>query len=295
MKKFLSFMVVMGVVLLVTTGCMGVKNEKTIGLAVSTLNNPFFVDLKNGIETQAEELGIKVIVYDAQDDSSRQLSNVEDLITKKVDIIIINPTDSDAVSAAVKAANKAKIPVITVDRGANDGEVVTHIASDNVAGGKLAGNYLLELVGENAKIVELEGIPGSSAAVDRGTGFNEAIKDKANVVAKQTANFNRSEGSSVMENILQVNKDIVGVFAHNDEMALGALAAIEAAKLKNIYVIGFDATEDGKIAVAEGKMAATIAQQPNLMGKISVNYAQKIMNNETIDKNVHIDLSLIKE
>lgn len=278
MKKFLSFMVVMGVVLLVTTGCMGVKNEKTIGLAVSTLNNPFFVDLKNGIETQAEELGIKVIVYDAQDDSSRQLSNVEDLITKKVDIIIINPTDSDAVSAAVKAANKAKIPVITVDRGANDGEVVTHIASDNVAGGKLAGNYLLELVGENAKIVELEGIPGSSAAVDRGTGFNEAIKDKANVVAKQTANFNRSEGSSVMENILQVNKDIVGVFAHNDEMALGALAAIEAAKLKNIYVIGFDATEDGKIAVAEGKMAATIAQQPNLMGKISVNYAQK--NNE---------------
>ncbi len=295
MKKFLSFLAVVGIVLLTATGCLGVKKEKTIGLAVSTLNNPFFVDLKNGVESQAEKLGYKVIVYDAQDDSSKQLANVEDLITKKVDVIIINPTDSDAVGAAVKAANKANIPVITVDRSANEGEVATHIASDNVAGGKLAGEYLLELVGENAKVVELEGIPGASAAVDRGAGFNEAVKGKLNIVARQTANFNRGEGLSVMENILQANKDIVGVFAHNDEMALGAIAAIEAADLKNIYVIGFDATEDAKTAVAEGRMAATIAQQPNLMGQISVDYAEKIIKNETVNANIPVGLSLVKE
>ncbi|MDD4547382.1 MAG: ribose ABC transporter substrate-binding protein RbsB [Bacilli bacterium] len=294
MKKFLSLTAIVAMLLVTVTGCFGKSDKKTIGLSISTLNNPFFVDLKNGVEEQAEELGFEVIVYDAQDESSKELSNVEDLISKKVDIIIINPTDSDAVGAAVKAANEAKIPVITVDRSASEGDVVTHIASDNVAGGKMAGEYLLELVGENGRVVELEGIPGASATIDRGTGFNEAIKDKLNVVAKQTAEFNREKGLNVMENIIQANEGIVGVFAHNDEMALGALAAIEAAELEGIFVVGFDATDDAVEAVNDGRMAATVAQQPKLMGTMSVDYAKKILNDENVAANIPVSLTLIK-
>ncbi|PIC62716.1 D-ribose ABC transporter substrate-binding protein, partial [Sporosarcina sp. P13] len=250
-------------------GDAGKDGDKTykIGLSVSTLNNPFFVTLSEGVKEQAKESGAKVIVVDAQDDASKQASDVEDLIQQGVDLLIINPTDSQAVVSAVESANSSNVPVITVDRSAEGGEVVSHIASDNKAGGVLAGEYMLELLGDDtAQVAELEGIAGSSAARDRGAGFNEAVDGKVNIVAKQTANFNRAEGLTVMENILQANPDIQAVFAHNDEMALGALEAIQSAG-KDIIVIGFDATDDAVASVKEGKLAATIAQKPEEIGK----------------------------
>ena len=172
-----------------------------IGLSISTLNNPFFVALKEGAEEQANEMDATLTVADAQNDAAKQVNDVEDMIQKGMDLILINPTDSEAVGAAVQAANDAGIPVITVDRNAETGDVVAHVASDNVGGGQLAGDYMVELVGEGQKVVELEGIPGASATRDRGQGFNEAIDGKLEVVAKQSANFDRAEGLTVMENI----------------------------------------------------------------------------------------------
>ncbi len=274
---------------------LNIGNKVTVGLSISTLNNPFFVDLRDGAQEKADELDYKLIVFDANDESSKQLSQVEDLISQKVDLIIINPTDSSTVGAAIELANEAGIPVITVDRSAATGEVVTHIASDNVAGGKMAGEYLLSVVGENAKVVELEGIPGASATIDRGTGFHTAVDGKLNVVAKQTANFNRDQGLSVMENILQANKDIKGIFAHNDEMALGAIAALEAANITGVTVVGFDAIDDAKDAVEAGTMAATVAQQPKLMGSLSVEYAKKVLDKEQVDEYIPVELSLVKK
>ncbi|WP_301107733.1 ribose ABC transporter substrate-binding protein RbsB [Sporosarcina sp.] len=265
-----------------------------IGLSVSTLNNPFFVTLSEGAKEQAKETGADLIVVDAQDDASKQASDVEDLIQQGVDLLIINPTDSEAVVSAVESANNANIPVITVDRSAEGGEVVSHIASDNKAGGVLAGEYLLELLGDNAKVAELEGIAGSSAARDRGQGFNDAVDGKVDVVAKQTANFNRAEGLTVMENILQANPDIQGVFAHNDEMALGALEAIQSAG-KDLVVIGFDATDDAVKSVKDGKLAATIAQKPEEIGKKAMEAAIATLNGEDIEANIPVDLELIKE
>ncbi len=270
------------------------EGELTIGLSVSTLNNPFFVTLSEGAEAKAKELGAKITIVDAQDNASKQANDVEDLIQRGVDLIIINPTDSSAVVPTVESANAAGIPVITVDRTSDGGEVVTHIASDNAAGGEMAGEYLLELVGEGAKVVELEGIAGSSAARERGEGFNKVAADKFDIVAKQTANFNRTEGLTVMENILQANSDVVGVFAHNDEMALGALEAIEAAG-KDIVVIGFDATDDAVKAVEEGKLAATIAQKPQLIGEEAMEAAIKYLNGEEVEASIPVDLELIKE
>jgi ribose transport system substrate-binding protein len=174
-------------VLLVTSFSFAV----TLGLSVSTLNNPFFVDLANGAKEKAKELGIDLKVADARDDSAKQLNDVEDLIGQKVDILLINPTDSDAIVAAIEEANKAKIPVITVDRGASGGDVLLHIASDNVAGGRLAGEYIVEKLNGKGKVIELVGIPGTSSARDRGKGFNEVIEKypEIKVVARQTANY----------------------------------------------------------------------------------------------------------
>ncbi|KIL40522.1 D-ribose transporter subunit RbsB [Gordoniibacillus kamchatkensis] len=270
------------------------SNKITIGLSVSTLNNPFFVTLKDGADKAAKEAGASLIVVDSQNDTAKQISGIEDLIQKKVNLILINPTDSDAIVTAVKSANAAGIPVITVDRAANGGDVVTHIASDNVKGGKMAGDFILKTLGGKGNIVELQGIAGTSAARDRGKGFHDAVdgKDGVKVVASQPADFDRAKGLSVMENILQGNKDIQAVFAHNDEMALGALQAIQAAG-KNIVVVGFDATDDAVKAVNDGKMAATVAQKPAAIGDTAVKTALKVLKGEKVEKFIPVDLELV--
>ncbi|MDY3060065.1 MAG: ribose ABC transporter substrate-binding protein RbsB [Fusobacterium sp.] len=268
-------------------------SAERIGLVISTQNNPFFVTLKEGAEAKAKELGHDLIVLDSQDNPAKELGNVEDLLVKGVDVLLINPTDSDAVVSSVKAANRSKIPVVTLDRAANGGNVVSHVASDNVLGGEMAGNFIVEKLGGKGKVVELEGIPGTTAARDRGTGFNKAAAGKLEVVAKQAADFDRTKGLNVMENILQAQPEIQAVFAHNDEMALGALKAIEASG-RDIFVVGFDATDDAVAAVKEGKLAATVAQKPAEIGAIGVEVADKIVKKQAVEKNVPVELELVK-
>lgn len=301
-RKSARFMIV-GILLLgLLAGCTteaptsggGDNNEVVIGLSISTLNNPFFVTLKEGAEAAAKEHGVKLIVVDAQDDPAKQVSDIEDLVQQKVSAILINPTDGAAVVSAIQTANKANIPVFTVDRGAEGGDVVSHVASDNVAGGKMAGEYIKELLNNEGKVVELQGISGTSAARDRGEGFNQAVVDSnLEVIASQPADFDRSKGLSVMENILQAHSEIDAVFAHNDEMALGALKAIEASG-RDIVVVGFDATDDAVKAVEEGKLAATVAQKPALIGEIAVNTAMKVINGESVEAVIPVELELVK-
>ncbi|MDY6867245.1 MAG: D-ribose ABC transporter substrate-binding protein [Chloroflexota bacterium] len=275
-----------------TTG----EGEVTLGLVISTLNNPFFVTLRDGAQTAADAAGAKLIVVDAQDDSAKMTAGIEDLINKKVSALLINPTDSDAVVPSIQKANEAGIPVFTVDRGANGGTVVSHIASDNVAGGSMAAEFLCNAIGGEGNVVELQGIAGSSAARDRGQGFNDymaaSCKDVV-IVAQQTANFNRDEGLSVFENILQAQPEIAAVFAHNDEMILGAIQAAEAANREGIIFVGFDAVDDAVAAVNDGKLAATVAQQPDLMGQLSVETAIKYLDKTSVDTNIPVDLSLV--
>ena len=266
---------------------------KTIGFVISTLTNPFFVTLKEGAEAKAMELGAELIVLDSQDDPAKAAANMEDLITRGVDLILVNPTDSDAIVNSIIAANEAGIPVITVDRSSNGGEVVSFIASDNMAGGMMAGEFIVEKLGGKGKVVELEGVSGTSAARERGEGFNKAIEGTdIEVVAKQTADFDRVKGLEVMENILQSQPEIDAVFAHNDEMALGALEAIKASG-REIMVVGFDATDDAVAAVEAGEMAATVAQQPALIGSMGVETAMKVLNGESIEASVPVELKLV--
>lgn len=262
----------------------------SVGLSISTMNNPFFVTLSEGAEAKANELGVELISVDAGDDSAKQAGDIEDLISKGIKVLIVNPVDSDAVAPAVEAAIGKGIKVISVDRVVNGVEVDCSIASDNVAGARLAAEYLVEQVGEGAKAVELEGVSGASATIDRGAGFHEVADEKLNVCASQTANFNRAEGMTVMENMLQANPDVQCVFAHNDEMALGAIEALGG---KDVLVAGFDATDDAIAAVKEGRMAATVAQKPDLMGATAVETAQKLMNGETVEKSIPVEVKLV--
>ncbi|HBW36152.1 ribose ABC transporter substrate-binding protein RbsB [Desulfosporosinus sp. BICA1-9] len=269
-------------------------SKVTIGFSISTLNNPFFVTLKEGAEKAAKDAGADLLVVDARDNTAKQISDIEDLIQKKVSVILINPTDSAAVVSAVESANKANIPVITVDRASNGGKVVSHIASDNVKGGSMAAEYIMKTLNNKGNLVELQGIAGTSAARDRGQGFHNIVdgKDGVKVVASQPADFDRAKGLKVMENILQGNKDIQAVFAHNDEMALGALSAIEASG-KKIMVVGFDATDDAVKSVKEGKMAATVAQKPDLIGKTSLEIALKVAKGEKVEASIPVALELV--
>lgn len=268
------------------------QGNGSIGLAVSTLNNPFFVTLSEGAQAAAKEKNVELIVVDAGDDAANQTNDIEDLISRNISVLIVNPVDSDAVAPAVQDAVAKGIKVVSVDRVVNGVEVDCAIASDNVAGAQMATEYLVTLVGEGAKVAELEGVSGASATIDRGEGFHLVADEKLDVVSKQTANFNRSEGMSVMENMLQANPDIQGVFAHNDEMALGAVEAIGG---KEIIVIGFDATDDALTAVSAGKMAATVAQKPDLMGATAVETAIKLIAGETVEKEIPVEVELIKE
>lgn len=279
--------------LLTGAGTAAQAAEK-LALVVSTLNNPFFVSLKDGAEAQAKKMGFDLIVVDSQNDPAKELSNVEDVVNKGVKALLINPTDSDAVKAAVRTANRADVPVITLDRSANGGKVATHIASDNVAGGKMAGEDIIKVLGGKGKVAELQGVPGTSAARDRGKGFHEAIAaDKGiELVASQPADFDRTKGLNVMENILQAHPDIQAVFAQNDEMALGALKAIEGSG-KKIYIVGFDGTDDGIKAVKAGTMAATVAQQPDQIGALGVEAAAKILKGEKVPAFTSVPLKLI--
>ena len=297
MRK-LTIVLVLSLILLVGLSAGAAAQDIKIGLAVSTLNNPFFVDLKDGAEAMAEEMGVEILTVDAQNDAAAQLSSVEDLLIKQIDVLIVNPVDGNAVVSAITAANDAGVPVITVDRAAEGGDVVSHIASDNVEGGKMAGEFIAKQLNKEGNVVELQGIPGTSAARDRGKGFNIVMDKYPNlkVIARQPAGFDRAEGMTVMENILQGNPDINAVFAHNDNMALGAMEAISAAgRSDEIMIVGFDAIDDAVEAVKEGKMAATVAQRPTLMGEMAVETAVKVANGNKVEEYIPVPLELITE
>ena len=302
MKKILALLCSV-VLALGCTGCMiTIDGERTaaasgtvnnsIGLSVSTQNNPFFVTLVEGAEAAAQELGVKLTVVDAGDDVTKQASDIEDLVSKQVGVLIVNPVDSDAVSSAVSSAVSRGVKVISVDRAVNGVEIDCQIASDNVVGAEMATQYIVDTLGEGIKVAELQGTVGASAAIDRGQGFHNVADEKLDVVSSQPANFDRTEGMSVMENMLQSNGDIQAVFAANDEMALGAVEAISGAG-KDIMVMGFGATDDAIEAIKAGHMDATIAQQPDLIGKTAVEQAVKLINGETIDKAIPVEVTLI--
>lgn len=276
----------------------GSGKKYVIGLAMNTQTNPFFVDVKDGVQKAADEHGIELYITDAQDDPTIQMKDVENLITKKPDAIIIDTCDSDAIVSSIEACNEAGIPVFTMDREANGGEVISHIGYDAIKSGRMAGQYLVDTLGGKGKIVEIQGIMGTNVAQNRSQGFNEIMKENPDmeIVACQVADFDRAKGMSVMENILQANPEIDGLYAANDEMLLGALEAMEAAgRTDEIVKIGCDAIDDTLDAMKSGKVDATIAEPPFFLGKAILNTAYDYLEGKTVEPYVILDNQLVTQ
>ncbi|GGS44818.1 substrate-binding domain-containing protein [Streptomyces parvus] len=289
----LAVALVVGAVSYFNSGSSG--STKKIGMSLSTLNNPFFVQMKEGAQAEAEKAGIDLTVTDAQNDASQQANQLQNFTSSGVSSIIVNPVDSDAVGPGVRSANKADIPVIAADRGVNKADTATLVASDNVAGGKLAADALADKLGGKGSIVILQGTAGTSASRERGAGFAEGLKayPDIKVVAKQPADFDRTKGLDVMTNLIQSHPGVTGVFAENDEMALGAAKALGSKAGKSVSVVGFDGTPDGLKAVEAGTLYASVAQQPAELGKIAVRNAVKAAKDEKVASTVKVPVKVV--
>lgn len=266
-----------------------------MGLSLSTLNNPFFVQIRSGAEAEAKKRGVDLTVTDAQNDASQQANQLQNFTSSKLGAIIVNPVDSDAAGNSVKAAGRAGIPVVAVDRGVNKASIDALIASDNVAGGELAARSIGDKLGGKGKIVILQGQAGTSAARERAAGFAKGLKayPGIRVVAQQPADFDRTKGLDVMSNLLQAHPDVQGVIAANDEMALGAIKALGSKAGKSVAVVGFDGTPDGLTAVKSGTLYASVAQQPSQLGRIAVDNALDAVHGKKVQPMVKVPVKVV--
>jgi len=280
---------------------------RRIAFVVPVLDNPFFVDMTNAAKERAAQMpGVEVIVKASTsvEDAIGQSQMVEDLITQRVDAICIVPTNSEGIIPAIRKANAAGIPVINIDNKIDEAKasaagasVDAYIGSDNFDGGRLAGEYVAQRLGGRGKVAILEGVSGNDAAIKRKAGFLEALKASPGieVVASQVANWNREQAFNIFQNLMRATPDLNAVFACNDEMILGAAAALGQSKTarETIVMVGFDATTEAVEAVHSGKIDATIAQQPKLMGKQGLELALDVLAKRPTPRSVSTELKVI--
>lgn len=277
-----------------------------IAFIPKTLNNPFFITMEEGAKAAADKAGVELIVQAAEReiDVEKQMQIMENMITKKVDAIMISPSGSKEIVPAIKKANDAGIPVLIldtkVDKAAADAEgakTATFIGSDNYNGGQIAADYMIEKLGGKGEIAVIEGIAGHETSDARVGGFKDRIKEKApdiKIAASQTAQWERDKGFDVFQNMLTANPNIKGVFAASDLMALGAVEAIaQAKKTGEIIVLGFDASNDAKQAIKDGTMDGSIAQYADEMGRLGVESAVAFLKGTKIEEYIPTKVELI--
>src|SRR5919199_2004370 len=308
MKKTLIFIlsVILSIALLsCQRGQEQAGGAPRIAFVMKTANNPFFIEMQKGAEDAAKRLGVDLVVQAAERevDVEKQMQIVENLIQTKVAALCVTPSGSREIVPAINKANSANIPVVIVDtrvdaKALSDakGKIATFIGSDNYEGGKLAGEFIIKQLGGKGKVAVLEGIPGHETGDSRLRGFRDALKAAPGVeiVASQTANWERDQGFNVFQNILQSHPDVQAVFACSDLMALGAVEAIAAAKKTGqIAVVGFDALSEARDAVRQGTMVATVAQSPAQMGALAVENAVKLLKGEQVSPEFVVPIKLI--
>jgi len=248
---------------------------KTIGVSIQNREAQFYQDMERGMKSEAAKYGYRLNVVDANRDNSRQQSQVEDFISKKVDAIVLTPYDSKAIGSAIAEANRGNVPVFTADiaNTSAQGKVISHIASDNVQGGAQAGKLMCQALPGKIGSVAIIDEPEVTSVQDRVRGFRQGLAQgckNVTVVADIDAGGDRQKANSTMGDILQSHKDLRGVFGINDDSALGALTAIKAAGLKGVVVIGYDASPEAQNAIKAGDMFGDAIQYPVQIGTKTV-------------------------
>ena len=275
-----------------------------LGVIMKTLSNPFYITMQEGIEEVAKQYGYDTVVQapELESDCEKQMQIMENLITQQVDAIILTPNGSTELVPAIKKANDADIPVIIIDSriyqdalDAADAHIECFIGSDNYYGGQLAAEKMAEKLGGSGEVAVLEGVAGQEVSVQRVGGFVDRAKELGlEVVASQPADWDQGQGYTVAQNILQSNPDLNGLFGASDLMALGGIKAIEDAGLSDqVTVIGFDANDDAKTAISEGRMYGSIAQSPDEMGRQAVEVFKTLSEGGTVDAEIPIDVYMV--
>ncbi len=258
------------------------NKDITLGLAVANLQADFFNQIKQSVCDEADRIGVKVFTVDARGDSATQVNQIQDLITKEVDAIIYIPAGATAASVPVKAAQKAGIPVITVDRNPADAPGNSFIATDSVAAAKELGEWVVKKTGGKARIGVIQGQIGTTPEIDRNTGFNEALAGNPGmeIVAKQASNmWMQDEGFKIAQDMLQRDPEIDVFFGRADALALGAAQAVKVANLPHeVLIVGFDGDLAGLEAVKKGVLDATMTQQTQFMGRLAIRSAIDCIN-----------------
>ena len=274
----------------------------TFGFAQTENNNPWRIAQTESMRNAAEENGVELVVTDAQSNTPKQVSDIQDMVAQGVDILFIPPREEQGLEPALQSAREAGVPVFLVDREANAEiceDYINFMGSNFIQQGERAAEWLVEATSGKAKVAELQGTVGASVTADRGEGFKSVIDENPGmeVVASQSGNFNRAEGQNVMEQILGGNPDLDAVYTHNDEMAIGAIQALKDAGRKpgeDVTVVSVDGTRDALQAIVDGDLGATVETNPRF-GPLAFDTAKRFLSGEQIPTKITVQDRLFDE
>ena len=267
----------------------------TFGFAQTENNNPWRIAQTESMRNAAEENGVEIVITDAQSNTPKQVSDIQDMIAQGVDVLFIPPREEQGLEPALQSAREAGVPVFLVDREANAEiceDYISFMGSNFVEQGERAAEWLVEATNGRAKVAELQGTVGASVTADRGEGFKSVIDENSGmeIVASQSGNFNRAEGQNVTEQILGGNPGLDAVYAHNDEMAIGAIQALKDAGRKpgeDVTVVSVDGTRDALQAIIDGDLGATVETNPRF-GPLAFDTAERFLSGEQIPTKITV-------
>ena len=280
----------------VAVGCgrSGAPARKVIGVTLLTNTHAFYKALEAGLREEAAVKGLDLVVVACEMDPTKQASQIEDFVAQHVAAILAAPCDSNAIVPALARAEQANIPVFTADIAAHGGKIVSHVASDNVQGGRLAAEALATLIGGKGKVLVIDH-PTVASVQDRVKGFEEGLKayPGITIVARLSSDGQRAKATQIMEDMLQAHRDLAGVFGINDDSALGAAGVIEAAGRKDIVVVGYDATDEAQAAIRKGgPLKADVIQYPQMIGKTAIDLIARHLAGEAVPAIKSIDVGI---
>lgn len=270
------------------------KYTKTIGVALLTRGHIFYKDLEEGLRDEAARQHYELIVTSAEFDLGKQISQIEDFVARRVDAVIVCPVDSKGIGPGIRKANEANIPVFTADIAAQEGNVVSHIASDNIAGGRLAGEYMAKALNGRGKIAIINN-PVATSVLDRVKGFRDAIAKfpGITVVADVNGQAVRDKSLEAAADVLQGNPQLDGIFGINDATALGALDAVQQFKRTSIIIVGYDATPPAADAITRGTpLKADVIQYPKTIGTMTIDMIRDNFAGKPVPPVVPVDVGI---
>ncbi len=271
------------------------KKNKSIGVTLLARQHIFYRDLEEGLNEESKKNNYELIITSADWDLGKQIGQIEDFISRKVDAIIVCPVDSKGIGLGIKEANNAGIPVFTADIAAQEGKVVSHIASNNVEGGRKAAEYLAKRLNGKGKIAIINQ-PAITSVIDRVQGFKDELAKYPGI--KITADVNgqgvRDRALQVTADVLQANPQLDGIFGINDDSALGALDAVQQFKRKNVVIVGYDATPPAVDAIlGDSPLKADVIQYPKKIGESTIKAIKDHFDGKTVPASIPVEVGIV--